>query len=248
MVTKSSQLRGHTFQPDIYDRILPLLPQDKESSVLDVGAGSGFFCAKMLESGYENLTACDLPDIDFQVEEVPFHGCNLNESLPYSDDSFDSVVSIEVVEHIEHQANYFSEIFRILKPGGRVIFSTPNIQGLASRMHFLLHGTTDGARRPFDPAKESGLQHVNCLGVQHFQYYIARNGGEIVSLGTNHYRFSSLVFAPLIPFLALVMWCRGLGRKARRQGGYYQEHCRLHLSSAALFGRIIFVVAEKKPL
>ena len=89
MVTKSSQLRGHTFQPDIYDRILPLLPQDKESSVLDVGAGSGFFCAKMLESGYENLTACDLPDIDFQVEEVPFHGCNLNESLPYSDDSFD---------------------------------------------------------------------------------------------------------------------------------------------------------------
>ncbi|MDE0958977.1 MAG: class I SAM-dependent methyltransferase [Planctomycetota bacterium] len=247
MVTHSSELKGNTFQPDIYEKLLPLLPADKSASILDVGAGSGFFCAKMREYGCQNLTACDLPQFDFQVEDVPYHGCNLNESIPLPDQSIDCTISIEVAEHIEHHQNYFSEIFRVLKPGGRAIFSTPNIQGLGSRMHYLLHGTTDGARRPFDPKKVSGLQHVNCLGVQHFQYYIHHNGGQIRSLATNHFRASSLIFAPLVPLLAGTMWMRGLGKKARSQRDRYQEHCRWHLSTPALFGRILFVIAEKNP-
>ena len=74
MVTHSSELKGNTFQPDIYEKLLPLLPADKSASILDVGAGSGFFCAKMREYGCQNLTACDLPQFDFQVEDVPYHG------------------------------------------------------------------------------------------------------------------------------------------------------------------------------
>ncbi len=42
MVTHSSELKGNTFQPDIYEKLLPLLPADKSASILDVGAGSGF--------------------------------------------------------------------------------------------------------------------------------------------------------------------------------------------------------------
>ncbi len=247
MKTASEQLKGNTFQPDIYEKILPLLPDRKDSTILDVGSGTGFFCAKMLEAGYTDLIACDLPQFDFKVPEVPYHGCNLNETIPLQDNSVDCVVSIEVAEHIDHHQNYFSEIFRVLKPGGRAIFSTPNIQGLGSRVHFLIHGTTDGARRPFDPLKVSGLQHVNCLGIQHFQYYIHHNGGTIRNLATNHFRGSSLVFAPLVPFMALASWVRGLGKKARSHADRYRAHCRWHLSTPALFGRIIFVIAEKNP-
>lgn len=247
MITQSSELQGNTFQPDIYNKILPLLPEERDSSILDVGAGSGFFCAKMRESGYTNLSACDLPESNFQVDEVPYHGCDLNDSIPLPDESIDCTVSIEVAEHIEHHQNYFSEIFRVLKPGGRAIFTTPNIQGLGSRMHFLWHGTTDGARRPLDPAKVSGLQHVNCVGIQQFMYYIDHNGGEIMSVGSNHYRASSLLCLPLVPFIAASMKIRGLGRKARKHRQRYKAHCHWYLSGASLFGRILFVIAEKKP-
>ena len=82
MVTQSSELHGNTFQPDIYNKILPLLPEERDSSILDVGSGSGFFCAKMRESGYTNLSSCDLPESNFQVDDVPFHGCDLNDSIP----------------------------------------------------------------------------------------------------------------------------------------------------------------------
>ena len=132
-----------------------------------------------------------------------------------------------------------------LRPGGRALFTTPNIGGLASRAHFLLHGTTDGARRPFDSQKESGEQHLNCLGVQHFQYYIHRHGGRIENLATNHMRLSSLLLSPLYPFLLLAMKSRQFGKKARKQQQVYREHGRWTLSPAALFVRILFVIAEK---
>ncbi|HIA28360.1 MAG TPA: class I SAM-dependent methyltransferase [Planctomycetes bacterium] len=245
MNTTSAVLKGNTFQPDIYNRLLPFLPTDPDSRILDVGAGSGFFCRKMLNEGYRDINACDLPEQVFQVDTVPFHGCDLNQGLPFPDASFDCTVSIEVAEHIENHNRYFEEIFRVLRPGGRALFTTPNIQGLASRAHYLLHGTTDGARRPFDPQRESGEQHLNCLGIQHFQYYVCRHGGQIKEVATNHLRLSSLLLAPVFPFLVLAMKLRGIGKKARKQGEVYRQHCRWTLSGAALFGRILFVIAEK---
>lgn len=48
------------------------------------------------------------------------------EKMPFADASFDVVISEEVLEHIKNQKQVIKEIYRVLKPGGIVILTTPN--------------------------------------------------------------------------------------------------------------------------
>jgi SAM-dependent methyltransferase len=49
------------------------------------------------------------------------------EKIPFEDNFFDLVVMEWVAEHLDNPRGSFSEIHRVLKPGGRVIFLTPNV-------------------------------------------------------------------------------------------------------------------------
>lgn len=51
---------------------------------------------------------------------------NLDEALPYPDESFDLIHSNQVIEHVADVDNFTSEAFRVLKPGGSFIVSTEN--------------------------------------------------------------------------------------------------------------------------
>ncbi len=76
-----------------------------------------------------------------QVAGLKVDIANLNEeSLPYPAESFDIVTCTEVIEHLENYRRLIREIFRVTKPGGSVIFSTPNILNLQSRLRFLFFG------------------------------------------------------------------------------------------------------------
>lgn len=83
-----------------------------------------------------------------------------------SSGTFDCIVSLEVAGNIEHHDNYFRELLRVSRRGGLVLLSMPNVQSLASRIHFMLHGCTDAARRPFAPKDSSHVQQVNHIGLQ----------------------------------------------------------------------------------
>ncbi len=62
------------------------------------------------------------------------------ETFPYSDASFDTVVCSEVIEHLKYDpAHMLREINRVLKPGGRLILTTPNITSVMA-LHRLLSG------------------------------------------------------------------------------------------------------------
>lgn len=47
-------------------------------------------------------------------------------ALPFRDESFDVIVSRSVVEHLEQPLAVFTELRRILRPGGRIVLATPN--------------------------------------------------------------------------------------------------------------------------
>ena len=63
-----------------------------------------------------------------------------NASLPYADDSFDFVTCVEVVEHLENYRHLLREAYRVLKPGGLFIVTTPNILNMKSRFRCLMTG------------------------------------------------------------------------------------------------------------
>ena len=76
--------------------------------------------------------------------------CNLDEqTLPYPDSSFDVVVFSEVIEHLTASPLHaLREMARVLRPGGRLIVSTPNQHYLKSRMRTLADVLL---ARPFEP-------------------------------------------------------------------------------------------------
>lgn len=105
--------------------------------VLEPGCGEGRGVGLIMEhaSSYlgldkiqeviDNLKAKH-PNASFsQATFPPFSGL--------ADNSFDTVVSFQVIEHIKDDALFLKEIHRVLKPGGRAILSTPNIKMTLSR-------------------------------------------------------------------------------------------------------------------
>lgn len=95
--------------------------------VLEIGTGSGYGISIIAPSTTEFVTvdkyhseACEsLPaNVTFREAKVP--------PLPFEDESFDYVVSFQVIEHIAHDKRFVEQIRRVLRPGGKFIVSTPN--------------------------------------------------------------------------------------------------------------------------
>ncbi len=53
--------------------------------------------------------------------------------FPFEDNSFDSIITFQVIEHVKEDEDFVKEIYRVLKPGGVALMSTPNIKMTLSR-------------------------------------------------------------------------------------------------------------------
>jgi SAM-dependent methyltransferase len=63
---------------------------------------------------------------------------DVDEPLPFGDESFDVVVAGELLEHVRHPDRLVGEVRRVLRPGGRFVASVPNAFRLKNRLRFLL--------------------------------------------------------------------------------------------------------------
>jgi SAM-dependent methyltransferase len=63
---------------------------------------------------------------------------DIDEPLPFPDESFDAVVAAEVLEHLRLPERALAEAMRVLRPGGLLVGSVPNCFRLKSRLRFLL--------------------------------------------------------------------------------------------------------------
>jgi SAM-dependent methyltransferase len=95
--------------------------------ILDFGAGRG---AESLHEFRDAVTRVSAVDVDAAVLENrsvdDARVLTSDGSIPYSDASFDAVVSAYVLEHLPDPRQSFREIRRVLKPGGLFLFMTPN--------------------------------------------------------------------------------------------------------------------------
>lgn len=100
-------------------------------SVLNVGA-SGEVGSRLSRALTQNNTGIDLVSTDIDPERNPDIVCDVCD-MPFPDNSFDAVFLIEVLEHVHNPPKALSEIYRVLKPGGTLIFSVPFIFPLHDR-------------------------------------------------------------------------------------------------------------------
>ena len=94
--------------------------------LLDLGAGAGIL--PQMDFRDHCGLACGV-DIEPSVLDNPFlHEARVGniEQLPWAENTFDIVISNNVLEHLSQPATAFSEVYRVLKPGGIFFIKTPN--------------------------------------------------------------------------------------------------------------------------
>jgi len=123
----------------------------------------------------------------FEFSEYEVHRCDinpwdapnfkqvdLNGPWPYAGETFDVVRACEIIEHLENPWHFFRECHRILKPGGLLALSTPNIQCPLSRAMFL----KDATLSYFGPQDIAG-GHINPLPYWELSLISQRTGFKI---------------------------------------------------------------------
>jgi ubiquinone/menaquinone biosynthesis C-methylase UbiE len=117
-----------------------LLDLRLDSSVLELGCGSGGYALHLAEK-----VGCRLVGLDINASGVRnanqlaiarglasharFEQCDVSNNLGFNDNAFDAVFSNDVLCHIPGRAKLLTEMFRILKPGGRMLFSDALVVG-----------------------------------------------------------------------------------------------------------------------
>ena len=107
----------------------------------DLAAGSGAMSLRLADAGYR-VTATDYVAENFRLsEQIPFFAADLNDHFSAGREGvFDIVFASEIIEHLENPRHFARQCFKLLKPGGKVILSTPNVDTAPSVARFLRSG------------------------------------------------------------------------------------------------------------
>lgn len=214
--------------------------------VLDLGAGAGAMSQALLRMGFD-VTPADLFPRNFMLPEPKCRRVHCDESFPFADEQFDCVVSIEVIEHLKRQFDYAREINRILKRGGRLVLTTPNLLNLASRLKYLLSGFYSLVTKPMNEFFGTKLHdHIAPVTYCQVRYILHTNGLKIRNVTTDRYRRSNMfLLGPLWPCVKFATWQTMNREKEKRQRETNREIRRHMTGLPLLMGRTLIVDAEK---
>jgi SAM-dependent methyltransferase len=108
--------------------------------LLDAPSGGGYLAAQMAERGFQ-VSGVDIVRDLWQFPQYPFCCVDMDHPLPFRDGSFDSILHVGSLAHIENPAALMREFYRLLAPGGVACIVIENVFTLESRVRFMLNGT-----------------------------------------------------------------------------------------------------------
>ena len=137
-----------------------------QGHVLEIGCGEGRGL-DMLAPKSTHYVAVDkiaqvIERLQAQYPTVAFHQMHIPPLQGLPDNTFDVVVSFQVIEHIKNDLGYLQEIYRVLKPGGLALITTPNIVKSLSRnpwhvREYTAQQLTSLAQQVFDKVEMKGI-------------------------------------------------------------------------------------------
>ena len=153
-------------------------------SLLDVGCGDGFALSRMRELGWD-VHGVD-PDVE-AVQRAQRSGLDVRAGTlggqSYPDSSFDVVTMTHVIEHVHDPVGLLAECRRILKPGGRLVVHTPNLESLG-------HSIYGEAWRGLEPPR-----HLHLFSQKNLRQVLERSGAWRLEQLRSTVRGAGVIFA-----------------------------------------------------
>jgi SAM-dependent methyltransferase len=213
----------------LHETVLSILEPLPRGRILDCPAGEGALAESLVAAGFE-VRCCDLYSELFRLDQVEIKRGDLSGTLPYHSASFDYITSLDGLEHIDSPPQAFREYRRLLKPGGHLVISVPNIMNIEERLKWLLYGYTSHfkplsdqskAKIHYDCAgKDEIAVHANPIGYNELRYYLEKNGFLIQGVYRDRKKANQWLYWPLVAFIRLLA---RLTPAARRKDRWTEE-------------------------
>ena len=172
--------------PVVHDKVLDLIVQhlEKNSEILDLGAGEGEFSRRLIEKEFKAIPV-DGFDIYWRNSNIPLIIANLDgefaSAVSPDGKQFDAIVAIEIIEHLENPYLFLRECAKLLKPDGLLFITSPNVESITSRIIFLYTGRLIG----FGEVETLRPAHITPLFKWKFDLAFEEAGFEYVWEGYN---------------------------------------------------------------
>lgn len=237
----------------------------KGKIVLDLAAGSGVTSEILLEIGAK-VEAFDLFPEYFMIKEIPCKRVNITDKIPVADAYADYIICQEAVEHFSDQFRAYKEFNRILKPGGKLLITTPSYSNLKSKISYLLFECED-LNKLMPPNEidsvwmaEKSLSdevyygHIFLTGVQKLRVIGKLTGFKINQLIFSRVNKTSVflmfLFYPFILLSSYFTYYKSMKKNKQiskqAKENVYKEQLKLNTSLKVLLDSHTFIVYEKE--
>lgn len=251
MIEQTNQTKTETppvkHNPYLHDLVWDLIKDRPAGRLLDIPSGPGYFARQAAEAGFDSVCA-EIDESLHLFDGLKYVKADMAQRLPFEDSSFDYIVSIEGIEHIENQFLFLRECYRILKPGGQLYLTTPNASSLENRLGFLITGVHETPPGPIrDDLDSIYMSHINLIPFYRLETFLRFAGLKINRLTTYRMRKGSLVLYPLLYLLSRLRFGATFRKhfKSKAEAPKYREILEMYQSREVLCGSHIIVVAGK---
>lgn len=200
------------FHQDRFNYILEKLKtlHAEGKSFLEIGSLTGYLLMGATLIGY-NVSGSDLPKYTEAIQSLSeaYHFDNRpadlsRDNIPFADNSFAVIVCSEVLEHFNfHPQKFFNEAARVLKPGGTLIVTTPNLNRLNNVIKLILGQSINAEIN--EPYTEG--THYREYNAAELKYMAEKSGLKIQNIEYNSFDYPNIDFKGKISDgLANLLW------------------------------------------
>lgn len=244
-------------------RYLDTLGPLNGKTVVDVPAGRGFMSSEFTRRG-ARVVALDLYPEKIEGDVDQKLPVDMNARFPLEDGVADIVLCQEGIEHVPNQVGLMEELNRILKPGGRLLITTPSLSHARARLSMLLVESEYWKRLPASEVdsvwfseKDSDriyYGHFFLLNANQLRVLSALSGFDVEHrLRTSISPSSMILFVVLYPLIVistllalLDSYRKNRSGWSKEKSGVYLQQVRINLSPVTLLCKDFFWVLKKR--